>query len=54
VVRFFDPNGVLLNDTWGTTPDVPAGVTATWQAVVPSGLPAVSVSCQVTEVKFVN
>jgi hypothetical protein len=54
VVTFFDSNGVLLNDTGGTTPDVPPGITARWQAVVPSGLPSVTVSCAITKVELVN
>jgi len=54
VVAFSDPNNVLLNDTWGTTPDIPPGITARWQAVVPSGLPAVTVSCRITGVELVN
>lgn len=54
VVAFSDLNNVLLNDTWGTTPDVPPGITAKWQAVVPSGLPAVTVSCRITGVELVN
>ena len=54
VVAFYDPNGVLLNDTWGTTPNVPAGVTAEWQAVVPSGLPNTEVKCQITGVELAN
>jgi catechol 2,3-dioxygenase-like lactoylglutathione lyase family enzyme len=54
VVAFSDPNGILLNDTWGTTPNVPPGVTARWQAVVPSGLPNVAVACQITGVELVN
>lgn len=54
VVAFSDPNNVLLNDTWGTTPDVPPGITARWQAMVPSGLPAVTVRCQITRVELIN
>jgi hypothetical protein len=53
-VTFFDPNGILLTDTDGLTPDIPPGVTAKWQAVVPSGLPSTSVTCQVTDVKVVR
>jgi hypothetical protein len=54
VVAFSDPNGILLNDTWGTTPDVPPGVTARWQATLPSGLPNTTVSCRITGVELVN
>ena len=54
VVAFSDPNDVLLNDTWGRTPDVPPGTTARWQAVLPSGLPSVSVTCRITRVELVN
>lgn len=54
VVAFSDPNGVFLNDTAWTTSDLQPGVTARWQAVVPSGLPAVSVSCQITAVELVR
>lgn len=54
VVAFSDPNGVFLNDTGWTTSDLGPGVTATWQATVPSGLPAVSVSCRITSVQVVR
>jgi hypothetical protein len=54
VVAFSDPNGVLLNDTWWTTSDLQPGVTARWQADVPSGLPAVSVTCRITSVEVVR
>jgi hypothetical protein len=54
VVAFSDPNGVFLNDTGWTTSDLAPGVTATWQATVPSGLPAVSVSCRITSVQVVR
>lgn len=54
VVAFSDPNGVFLNDTGWTTSDLAPGVTARWQATVPSGLPAVSVSCQITRVELVR
>lgn len=54
VVAFSDPNGIFLNDTAWTTSDLQPGVTATWQATVPSGLPAVSVSCQITSVELVR
>lgn len=54
VVAFSDPNGVFLNDTSWTQSDLSPGVTARWQAMVPSGLPAVSVSCQITRVELVR
>ena len=54
IVAFSDSNGVLLNDTGGTTPDVPPGITARWQAVVASGLPSVTVSCRITGIELVN
>lgn len=54
VVAFSDPNGVFLNDTGWTTSDLQPGITARWQATVPSGLPAVSVSCQITRVELVR
>lgn len=54
VVAFSDPNGVFLNDTGWTTSDLQPGVTARWQATVPSGLPAVSVSCQITRVELIR
>lgn len=54
VVAFSDPNGALLNDTWGTTPDVPPGVTVRWQATLPSGLPNTSVVCEITEIELVT
>ena len=54
VVAFSDPNGTFLNDTDWKTSDLQPGVTATWQAMVPSGLPAVSVSCKVTAVELIR
>ncbi len=53
-VWFFDLNGVLLNTTDWTTTEIPPGVTARWQADVPSGLPAVEVQCQLREVEVVH
>lgn len=53
-VWFFDLNGVLLNTTDWTTSEIPPGVTARWQAEVPSGLPAVDVQCQLREVEIVH
>ena len=54
VVAFSDPEGILLTTTDGLTPETPPGITARWQAVVPSGLPSVSVACQVTNVLTVR
>lgn len=54
VVAFWDPNGVFLNDTAWTTSDLGPGVTSRWQATVPSGLPPVSVTCQITAVQVVR
>lgn len=54
VVAFSDANGVFLNDTAWTTSDLDPGVTARWQASVPSGLPAVNVTCQVKSVTQVR
>lgn len=54
VVAFTDPNGVFLNDTGWTTSDLQPGVTARWQATVPSGLPNVTVSCTITRVELIS
>jgi hypothetical protein len=54
VVAFSDPNGVFLNDTGWTTSALDPGVTSRWQAEVPSGLPAVPVSCRITAVKLIS
>jgi hypothetical protein len=53
-VWFYDLNGVLLNTTDWTTTEIPPGVTARWQADVPSGLPSVDVQCQLREVEIVH
>lgn len=53
-VWFFDVNGVLLNTTDWTTGEIPPGVTARWQAMVPSGLPAVEVRCTLEKVDLVH
>jgi hypothetical protein len=54
VVAFSDANDVFLNDTSWTTSDLPPAITARWQAMVPSGLPAVSVVCRITAVEVIR
>lgn len=53
-VRFYDPNGVLLNDADSyATPELRPGESFRWQSVVPSGLPSVNVACEVSQVEIV-
>jgi hypothetical protein len=54
-VWFFDPNGAFLNNSaWKSPIDLPPGLATRWQAVVPSGLPGVPVTCQVKDVQIIR
>ncbi len=53
VVWFYDPNHLLLNTTDSfESPSLPPGQGYRWQAVVPSGLPSVDVTCEIHEVQM--